>query len=206
MTKRSFEILAMDEEDFKSAAGIMSQAFRSKMPLMKNFTDHEVAEFMLAGGLFDPSYLEGYYIGKVDGCLVGIIHLESWQSRKAKPSPPKDLRRLFSQFGVIRVLLSGLGLVFLEERLMKDELYVDFIAIDRSYRGQGIGSALLKHGEAIGRAMTGIRRYTLGVIDENKRARQLYEQLGFMVYETKSSRLTELFTGVRVSHKLEKLI
>lgn len=206
MNNNLIEIRGMVEADFQSSALIMSQSFSSKMPLLKKHNEAEIAAFMLAGGLFDKSYLAGHYVAVIEGTVVGIMHLDTWQRHKRKPSPNKNLRFLFGKFGFLRVMLSGIGLAFFEDRLSKDEMYIDFIAIDAGHRGQGVGTMLLTFGEDLARKTNGIRRYTLGVIHENVRARQLYEKLGFRVYETKSSRVIELLTGVRTSHRLEKLL
>jgi len=206
MDCNEIKIREMIEADFESSALIMSQSFSSKMPLLKKYNNEEVAAFMLAGGLFDKNYLEGHYVAVAEGTLVGIMHLDTWQRHKKKPMPSKNLKFLFAKFGFMKVMLSGIGVAFLDNKLTKDEMYIDYVAIDSAYRGQGVGTSLLMYGEGLARKTKGIRRFTLGVIHENVRARQLYEKLGFQVYETKSSRLVELFTGIRTSHKLEKLL
>jgi ribosomal-protein-alanine N-acetyltransferase len=68
--------------------------------------------------------------------------------------------------------------------LVFDEIHVNNIAIRPAFRGQGIGTALMQHVLAEGRAL-GARRATLEVRASNAAARRLYERLGFAVAGTR---------------------
>jgi ribosomal-protein-alanine N-acetyltransferase len=64
--------------------------------------------------------------------------------------------------------------------LVFDEIHINNLAILPDLRGQGIGSALVRHVLAEGRRL-GARRATLEVRASNEPARRLYERLGFRV-------------------------
>lgn len=198
-------IRPMVADDFKAAAYIMSCAFGAKMPGMKKYSHEKVADFLLAAGVFDPNNLEDYYVAASSEGVEGIMHLETWTSKKAHKPPTKDLMYLMSTFGVFRVLLSAVSLIFLDNKLKKDEMIVDYIAVHPDRRGKGTGSLLLTFGEDIARQTPGIRRYTIAVIKENMGAMALYERMGFLVYESHSSKILKLFTGVECTYKMEKL-
>jgi ribosomal-protein-alanine N-acetyltransferase len=68
--------------------------------------------------------------------------------------------------------------------LVFDEIHVNNIAIRPAFRGQGIGTALMHHVLAEGRAL-GARRATLEVRASNGAARRMYERLGFAVAGTR---------------------
>ena len=68
--------------------------------------------------------------------------------------------------------------------LVFDEIHINNLAVRPSYRGQGIGTALLQHVLAEARAL-GARRATLEVRASNEGARRLYERLGFYVAATR---------------------
>ena len=53
----------------------------------------------------------------------------------------------------------------------------DLVVVERC-RGRGLGRILLEHAEAIARE-SGARRLRVGVLADNRVARQLYEQVGF---------------------------
>ncbi|MGE0446701.1 MAG: ribosomal protein S18-alanine N-acetyltransferase [Vicinamibacterales bacterium] len=64
--------------------------------------------------------------------------------------------------------------------LVFDEIHINNIAMRPAFRGRGIGTALMHHVLAEGRAR-GARRATLEVRASNEAARRLYERLGFYV-------------------------
>ncbi len=199
-------IRPMQKEDNEEATYIMASAFGRKMPAMGKFSEAEIAEFLSAGGVFDENVLNRHYVAVADGQVAGIMHLETLPDKLQKRTPTKDVIYMFRRFGFFRVMISAISLFFLESKLDEDEMIVDFVAVHPNYRGQGIGSQLLVFGEEVARETEGIIRYTLGVIDENKDARRLYERKGFVVYKTKSSKILKIFTGVETSHKLEKFL
>ncbi len=56
--------------------------------------------------------------------------------------------------------------------------YISDLAVDKSFEGQGVGSALMEKAEEWA-AQKGYRLLTLYVFANNKRARSLYEKSGF---------------------------
>jgi ribosomal-protein-alanine N-acetyltransferase len=69
--------------------------------------------------------------------------------------------------------------------LVFDEIHINNVAIRPQFRGQGIGTALLRHVLADARRF-GARRATLEVRASNEAARRLYQRLGFYVAATRS--------------------
>ncbi|MDC0935487.1 GNAT family N-acetyltransferase [Pirellulales bacterium] len=61
-------------------------------------------------------------------------------------------------------------------------LNIHDLAVLPEYRGKGIGTALLEAAEAAARER-GCCKLTLEVFDDNKRARALYESIGYRDYE-----------------------
>ena len=64
--------------------------------------------------------------------------------------------------------------------LVFDEIHINNVAVLPDLRGQGIGTALVRHVLAEGRRL-GAARATLEVRASNEGARRLYERLGFHV-------------------------
>lgn len=197
-------IRPMEAKDFKAAALIMAQAFGGKMPAMRKESPRRIADFMLAGGVFDVKTLSRHYVAVVQGEVAGIMHLETLEDKRQNRTPTKDAMYLFRKFGVFRVMISSVSLLFLENHLAPDEMIVDFIAVAPKYRGLGIGTKLLDVAEEVAKNCPGIRRHTIGVIDSNKGARKLYERHGFVLYQSKNSLIRQWLTGVRRAHMLEK--
>ncbi|MCM1054578.1 MAG: GNAT family N-acetyltransferase [Bacteroides sp.] len=60
-------------------------------------------------------------------------------------------------------------------------VYLFGLRVLPDYRGQGIGTALLKHAVTLC-AQRGIFEFTIGVETKNEGARRLYERLGFTLF------------------------
>jgi [ribosomal protein S18]-alanine N-acetyltransferase len=73
--------------------------------------------------------------------------------------------------------------------LVFDEIHINNVAIRAGWRGQGIGTALMRHILAKGRTL-GARRATLEVRASNEGARRLYDRLGFTVAGTRRNYYT----------------
>lgn len=68
--------------------------------------------------------------------------------------------------------------------LVFDEIHINNLAMRPTFRGRGIGTALLHHVLAEARSL-GARRATLEVRASNDGARRLYDRLGFYVAGTR---------------------
>ena len=73
--------------------------------------------------------------------------------------------------------------------LVFDEVHINNVALRPALRGQGIGTALMRHVFQEGRRL-GARRATLEVRASNVGARRLYERLGFSVTSTRRNYYT----------------
>lgn len=91
-----------------------------------------------------------------------------------------DLARVYGRWGAA---WRGAALSLFERRITPDVLLMDGIFVAEDARGMGIGGALL---DAITQeaAIRGKRAVRLDVIDDNQRARALYERKGFVAVET----------------------
>jgi ribosomal-protein-alanine N-acetyltransferase len=73
--------------------------------------------------------------------------------------------------------------------LVFDEIHINNLAMRPAYRGQGLGTQLIRHVLEEGKAL-GARRATLEVRASNQAARRLYERLGFYVAGTRRNYYT----------------
>ena len=72
--------------------------------------------------------------------------------------------------------------------LGKNDYYLSNIAVDPQFRGQGIGTYILKNAVKTAEEK-GCRRVLLDVTFNNKGAKKLYERFGFKVYSKKEPKL-----------------
>ena len=106
--------------------------------------------------------------------LLGLAGFKTPQGSFAGGSPA-DMRAVYGRIGAFwRMALIGL----LSRDIDNDRFLLDGICVAPQRRGQGIGAALMAEiaAEAARRGYSALR---LDVVDDNFRARALYERLGF---------------------------
>ena len=106
--------------------------------------------------------------------LLGLAGFKTPQGSFAGGSPA-DMRAVYGRIGAFwRMALIGL----LSRDIDNDRFLLDGICVAPQRRGQGIGAALMAEiaAEAARRGYSAVR---LDVVDDNFRARALYERLGF---------------------------
>jgi len=135
----------------------------------------------------------------VDGRFAGILTFRSGSREFYHLS----LVTLFTRFTPVRALRMLGNLLLLSEGVRPDELIVEMLAVDPSFRGLGIGTALMHEAEAKARAMDK-RTMSLGVITENQGAIRLYQRLGYETTKTWRGFLVRLASGSTAVHRMEK--
>lgn len=108
------------------------------------------------------------------GELKGMAMLDFGGRHLFKPG----LRHFLKEYGLMEGIGRGLLGLLLDLGSHRGLFYLDVLAVDASCRGQGIGSRLLEETEAEARRQ-GYASVVLDVVDENPRARKLYESVGF---------------------------
>jgi ribosomal protein S18 acetylase RimI-like enzyme len=102
-----------------------------------------------------------------------------WGWDDAQQAAYFDERFVPERWQIIQVEGQDAGVLIVEEDA--EEVYLAEIEVLPAWQGQGIGTAvicsLIDHASAVGKATT------LRVLHVNKRARTLYERLGFRPYE-----------------------
>ena len=91
-------------------------------------------------------------------------------------------------FGVVGVIILAIKQVLLFPLLsnkLRNGIYLQNIAVDHAYRGQGIGTKLLNN-VFLHAKKAGHKQIYLDVAIENVRAKKLYERVGFRVVKKRS--------------------
>ena len=114
-------------------------------------------------------------------------------------------RSLIPHYGVCGSLWR-LGLLsVLHYTPLPDEAYIDGVAVDPAYRGQRIGTDLIRSAERWARRR-GLSLLSLEVVDSNPRARRLYHRIGFEVVQEKTAWPVGSIFGFQSSAKMVKLL
>ncbi len=113
--------------------------------------------------------------------LVGIMGIQTNEGGFVNP----NLRTMMKVYGLFGGMLRLGGLAILHHTTRADELYVDGVAVAREMRSMGIGSRLFDLLDRMA-SKKGIQTISLEVIDTNRRAKALYENLGFVAVKTRT--------------------
>lgn len=138
----------------------------------------------------------------VEGKLCGVLTFQI----EGQEFYHLNLLSTFTRFSPWRAIRILFNLTLLADDGPKpDTFVVDSLAVDPSYRGLGIGTALMQRAEEKARSM-GKRTMALGVIGENEGAMRLYERLGYVSTRTWRGFLVRLATGSTELHRMEMQI
>lgn len=124
-------------------------------------------------------YLDNIYVleieeGKVVGVLVAF--------------PGSVIRKRALKTGIVLFQIMGfelikrLGifrLVWMRNKVRKDEFYISNVAVDRKHRGMGYGSKLMNYAEKLAKEYN-LNRISLDVENTNSLAIELYKRLGYV--------------------------
>ena len=156
------------------AAILYEEAFRQKFePIVRSQEDR----LAILSQSFRPDLA---FVAMEGRSIVGLVGFhEGGQGFTSGGSVRGILRRLGWFKGIRALLLFSL----FERRARTGELLMDGIAVAGSMRGRGVGTRLLQR-VAQYAGERGDRTVRLDVVDTNRRARRLYERLGFEAVRT----------------------
>jgi ribosomal protein S18 acetylase RimI-like enzyme len=124
-----------------------------------------------------PPVVDIRLVGPEDAERLGAEHRGAWEGQSAG--------RWCFLTAWLEGRLVGSGMLRWEGPFLRDiashlpdQVEVGFLQVSEDQRGQGIGTALMELAEAIARDR-GVPSIGVAVADENVRARQLYERLGY---------------------------
>ena len=109
------------------------------------------------------------------GELLGILTY----SIKEKSEQRIHLRQIIKLMGIRKGIKVACKLSVFIHKVQKEELYIDYIAVNQNSRGKGIGTKLLHKALEIANEYNK-QSVSLQVINTNPRAKKLYESMGFV--------------------------
>ena len=120
-----------------------------------------------------------FYVAEQDEGIVAVAGISDCTGRAVYT----DAEALKRNFGFWKGLLAKLVLKPEFEGRLPYPLttgFIEFVAVRKAYRCQGIASLLLKEGMA----KAGYQEYVLDVVAKNASAKSCYEKLGFREFKT----------------------
>ncbi len=131
---------------------------------------------------------EHVWFAESDGVIAGMVSGYSAEDHQRSKAGP-----MFRAAGVRAIRVAGAWtlarpLFAFMDRVPEGDWYLQGVAVDEAFRGEGIGSLLLDHAEEVA-ATAGAHRLALDVDVENDAARSLYERRGMTIEATSPSGL-----------------
>lgn len=152
----------------QQAALLLLEQFENKLlPILGN---QKKGERLLSDGIQQ----ETCFVALEGNILAGFL---AYQAKSAKFIQP-TFYQISEIYGLWSGLLRALGLSLFNYNPGKNEIYIEAAVIHPAYQNKGIGTSLF--GELFQYAKNNnFHKTTLMVIENNIRAKQLYERLGF---------------------------
>lgn len=189
--------IGLEEQQLTEIASLYDEAFKGKF---KWAIGSQLKRVRLWSQIIDPKHVIGIF---QEEQLLGILlystpNYSGWKNvgivrRIWALLPSKEAIKILFIFGL------------LEKSLPKNLLYIEAIAVSDEARGMGIGTQLLKVAEGVARD-SGFEGLQLRVIQENFRARLLYEREEFLITGTEKTGFLHPLVGFKSAHKMTKIL
>jgi ribosomal protein S18 acetylase RimI-like enzyme len=142
----------------------------------KSAKEYLAHEFRHGGGFFGHRI---HTVAVLHGEVVGVA---AFYGRKAFKAMQKEalvnLFRFYGLLGMIPLAFRAWRTSSLVKMPRRGAVYIANVGVRPDMRGQGIGSALIRHGTARAKA-EGFTEMSLDVASDNPKAEALYRRLGF---------------------------
>ncbi|KAB3532135.1 GNAT family N-acetyltransferase [Alkaliphilus pronyensis] len=179
-----------DQKNRHRAAQLYSKAFERKFA--KVIGKEEVIEVLLER-VMNPNCSFGAY--NTENKLIGLVGYHVRNQMLISISPWDFIKTFGLLSGFFKAILAHI--IFHRKADNEKQLLMDGIAVDATCRGQGVGTLLFNTLITFAKS-EGYESIKLDVIDENPKAKALYERLGFVQKEYKKlPRLVAVLIGVK---------
>lgn len=156
------------ETDRNNAALCIAEGFEKDFSVLCK--DNQKVADAIAAGL----NMERFYVADIKGDIVGVLAISDCNGRAAKVEKVS----LKKQFGFFKGLIGA----FVLKEEFEGQLgypvttgYIEFVAVRKKYRRQGVATALLKESMPL----TNYQDFVLDVTDINSNAIRCYRNAGF---------------------------
>lgn len=197
MVDSCLKIRKLEQRDVPKARLLIENVFSDKFCSMTSLDSEQLTGSVAMEKIIDVQLHEGHRVAETDDNVVGIISVKSWKSPKTKSLDLELVKTALSEYGFLGMLNVLLGLVLLDERITKGHYYIEHIAIDKTYRGKGIGNELMTYAELTALSDPDTTKLTLAVARGNVRAISFYEQRGYTVDYIEKSQISKSVLGIK---------
>ena len=186
VSEESVELQWGIPEEYRQATALLfDEAFGTKFVVAVRDTETRVK--LLAKVMRLEHGLGAFRKGELVG-LAGI------HTKEKSMTSSIALGRLIRELGLFAGIWAAFIFSLYEQKLSPLESHLDDLAVSSRFRSQGIGSQLLTEVEAYA-MREGFSHVRLEVINDNSRARTLYESKGYVATKTESFKYLSWLLG-----------
>ena len=175
----------------KTDAGDISSLIYSAGPELYDFiyktakyTSREYIEYEFRSGRGFCGY-NNVTVAVKDGVVVGTgCFYDGKQYGRLFIGTAQNMFKFYGCMAIWPILIRARHIDSVMKKPKKDELYLSNFGVAPAFRGQGIGTQLIRHWLAKAKSK-GYRLFALDVADTNTKAEKLYTNLGLQVVELK---------------------
>ncbi|QNQ80702.1 GNAT family N-acetyltransferase [Lactobacillus sp. PV034] len=162
-------------DDFKYVFPILNQIFdEMDLETIKQIPEEQFYQLMELG-FRDPKFTFGYkhiwVAADNRDKPIGILDMYSYEDQEA--GSHDEIKKYQPQLGISKDFT-----IFTDDEALVNEWYIDSLAVDPKFWGQGIATSLLSIVPKVA-AAHGYKLISLNVDKENTRAKRLYDHLNF---------------------------
>lgn len=191
------------KEDYLEASLIANELHSTIFGPLLGFSEEECLPIIREYAF--PNREDGaLYVLTEDEKIMGLINFKYKELKKHKDD--FSFKAMRKQYGFYKTLVFSIAALVMEEKVEKNELYVDYLVVSKEGRSKGYGTKLLDFGfEKASEHKKS--KYTLNVLSSNPLAQKLYERNGFMVTKTtKLPRFARKRMNCKSVHRMVKLV
>lgn len=196
----SFNIRRYEDGDFKQVVSLLVDSFESKFSKRQNLRSEEIQDIISKSwNLKEDSLEHMHFVASIDEKIIGVILIRYGRDGTDDSNIP--FKYLIKKYGFKNILLIFFKMYLLEFNA-GNNCYVEHIAVDKDFRGKGVGLTLLKHSEEE-LLNYGYASLSLIVAEDNP-AKNLYSRLGFKTIKKIRSPFKKIFIGVSKWYLMKK--
>lgn len=166
----------MVDSDREAVARLVFQGFWQKFLPLQNMKMTDAVDLIDSFIFSDPSIYERTYVAVDETQVCGMMMMKRHGDETAYEV--SDMKKLL-KIGLRNLFKTVVLLAKMDYKVKEGNLYIETIAVDELYRGQGVGTMLLELADKLANQDASIKALCLHVIAKNEGARKLYSHRGF---------------------------
>ncbi len=173
------EIRPFQNKDKKEVISLIAHGFQSKFQQMTDLSMEEIEHILEdTWGISEHSPKTGHFVAIIDDRIAGTILLK-YEDQEREPEKSSPFSVLCKKYKLTNTIKYLIAMGILDHKLLPKECYIEHIAVNKEFRGLGVGSKLIEYSIVFAQTLPHVDHLSLNVAATNQGAFALYKRLGF---------------------------